>query len=105
MGTQTTQMQQRYSEYKPTGNNAIDLIAEAVGYHKFFKKPIKEFRLSRQYYRLFKVGMEVLGDQIVSDGTMLTFDNIPVMEGLRTQMENIKIVYFPYIKINTVADA
>lgn len=82
-----------YSEYERTGNNALDLVAQAVGHAKYFKLPIESVTLSRRHYALFWAGTEILRKELLPDEHKLTFEKIPVLQGDKRQIDSITVQY------------
>ncbi len=82
-----------YSNYEKTGNNAIDIVAQAVGWAKANRKPIKSVTLSRSQYGLFWAGMEILRQEPFPTEHFLTFEGIPVLRGEPGQFDTITIQY------------
>ncbi|MFX1704585.1 hypothetical protein PV783_11560 [Chitinophaga sp. CC14] len=81
-----------FSDYNRTYNNAIDLVAQAVGYHRKRQNPLKAIILRPAYYDLFRKGVEVLmltskNKQVLKDEEELTMDHIPVRRGSPFQWE------------------
>lgn len=82
-----------YSKYERTGNNALDLVAQAVGHAQYFKLPIESVTLSRRHYALFWAGTEILRKEPLPDEHRLTFENIPVLQGDARQIDSITVQY------------
>lgn len=91
-------MTQRYSQYEVTGNKAIDMVAEAVGYARARNADLVAIRLNPQYFKLFKVGVELMGQQLLTDSTDLFFDGVRIKEGARSQMEPLEFDQLHLIK-------
>jgi len=92
-----------FSEYKRTHNNAIDLVAQAIGYHRKRRSPIKAVILRPSYYDLFRKGVEVLmlsgkDKQVLKDEDQLTFDHVPVVRGTHMQWEPIMFEFYKPVK-------
>jgi hypothetical protein len=84
-----------WSKYDRTGNTAIDLVAQAVGYHRKVRKPIKAVRLKASYYDLFKAGIEVLSKQRFTDvATEMFFDGVKVTRGSNMQFDSLTCEYY-----------
>lgn len=49
-----------FADYEPTGNKAIDLVAQAVGWARKNGRPLKAVILKPSYFDLFRLGLEVL---------------------------------------------
>ena len=89
-----------WSKYDRTGNNAIDLVAQAVGYNRQMKRPIKSVILKASYYDLFKAGLEVLMKKRIEDlSTELTFDGVAIKKGGSMQFDSLRCEFYP-IKLN-----
>lgn len=83
-----------FSDYNRTYNTAIDLVAQAVGYHRKRQSPLKAIVLRPSYYDLFRKGVEVLmltgkDKQVLKDEEELTMDHVPVKRGSALQWEPI----------------
>jgi len=86
-----------WSSYERTGNNAIDLVAQCVGWHRWAKKPLKTIYLSYRYYELFKAGMAVLmakQGKILENFTEFSFDGVKILKGSDYQFDAIKCEYY-----------
>lgn len=87
-----------FSSYQRTYNNAIDLVAECVGYHRGIHAPIKAIHLRPDRYGLFQKGVEVLmrqqGKEYNPDQRM-EFDGVYIENGGRYQIESIRVEFYP----------
>lgn len=83
-----------YSQYDRSYNNAIDLVAQAVGYSHYSGKAIKEIALNPHFYQLFKAGTEALLKKEIDPNTKLVFEGIPVIsDSAVSGFVKIRIVY------------
>lgn len=82
-----------YSKYDRTYNNAIDLVAQAIGYAKTTGKGLRMVVLEPQYYVLFKKGMEVLAKKEYPHETQFTLEGIPVVAGEVKRFERLRLVW------------
>lgn len=87
-----------FSDYDRTGNNAIDLVAQAVGWARKNNRPIKSVSLSPGYFDLFRLGLEVLararGVALELEGIeILEMDGVEVTRGNR-QWEKLVIQWY-----------
>ncbi len=88
-----------FANFERTGNNAIDLVAQAVGWARANHKPIKAVRLSPGYFDLFRLGLEVLarskGVNLELTGLeVLEFDGVNVNRGTGSQFEKLIIDWY-----------
>jgi hypothetical protein len=84
-----------YSTYVRTHNNAIDLVAQAVGYIQTVRRPVRALVLKPMSYELFRAGVEVLMKKKIDPITELTFDGYKVIKGGRAQFESLVIDWLP----------
>lgn len=85
-----------WSKYERTYNNAIDLCAQCIGYHRARMLPLKAITLKPMYYELFKKGLEVLMKKRLEDPfTDLYFDGVLIKKGETRQFENMVCEYYP----------
>jgi hypothetical protein len=95
-----------WSRYEPTGNNAIDLCAQCIGYHRSVNKPLKAIILKASYYDLFRAGVEVLmkrhGKKLDAPAENLTFDEVLIKKGSMLQFDSIICEYhdMPIVGVN-----
>jgi len=87
-----------YADFERTGNNAIDLVAQAVGWARKAKKPIQSVSLSPAYFDLFRLGLEVLarakGQNLELEGhEILEMDGVQITRGNR-QWEKLIIQWY-----------
>lgn len=91
-----------YSRHEPTGNHAIDLVAQAIGYHRAAHRPLKTIYLAHTKWLLFVEGMRVLHHMKRMDfdhHSEFTFEGVFIKEGGRYQIETMK---YEYIKLKSV---
>ena len=90
----TKQAPFNWSKYDRTGNTAIDLVAQAIGYHRQTRKPIKAIKLKATYYDLFKAGIEVIRKQRFEEQELnLFFDGVEIKRGSTAQFDSLKCEY------------
>jgi hypothetical protein len=82
-----------FSQYERTGNNALDLVAQAIGHAQHYKLPVESVTLSRRHYALFWAGTEILRKEPLPDQHRLTFEGIPVLQGEKGQIDSITVQY------------
>lgn len=80
---------QNFTDYARTGNPAIDLVAQAVGWAKRYHKPIKSVTLNRLNYAKFWAGVEILMQAPLPEQHCLEFEGVPVLQGPRGMFESI----------------
>lgn len=84
-----------WSNYQRTGNNAIDIVAQCVGYNRKARKPLKTIILKPTYYSLFKAGLEILMKERIEDvATEMTFDGVKIERGSQSQWDNVICEYY-----------
>lgn len=87
-----------WSRYEPTGNHAIDLCAQVIGWAKRREQAggPKLLRLSLRpmSYRLFLAGLEVLQKKKIDPQTRLQWDGVPIIEGPAKQMESVIMSWY-----------
>lgn len=91
-----------WANYERTGCNAIDLVAQCIGYHRQARKPLKAIILKPTSFDLFRAGMRVLMKRTgvdMEDMTDFTFDGTPVKRGNHMQFDSLKCEYYP-IQLN-----
>lgn len=81
------------SQYERTGNNAIDLVAQAIGHARKFNLPIESVTLSRRHYALFWAGIEILRKEPLPEQHILTFEGVTVKQGDPRQIDSITVQY------------
>ena len=94
---QTKQAPYDWSKYDRTYNNAIDLVAQCVGYHRQSMKPLRAIVLKEAYFHLFKKGLEILMKQQVAkfeEQSKMTFDGVEIKCGSSMQFDSIICEYF-----------
>lgn len=84
-----------YTNYQRTGNNAIDLVAQAAGYARMAGKPAKAFILKPASYDLFRAGLEIIMNKPLDPVFILTFEGVEIKKGGRMQFESLVIDYYP----------
>lgn len=86
-----------YSKYERTYNNAIDIVAQCVGYHRQKGSPLKAIILKPASYMLFKKGIEVL---MAKNGRKneplneMTFDGVLIKEGDARQFDTLVCEFY-----------
>lgn len=86
-----------FSRFDPTYNNAIDLVAECVGYYRGINAPIKTIHLKPMYYELFKRGVEVIMKKkgmAFNPEQPFTFDGVNIENGGRLQIDSIRVEFY-----------
>jgi hypothetical protein len=85
------------SDYERTYNNAIDLVAEALGHaKKISSRVVAAIVLKPTKYKLFVEGMKYITAQQGhewQEGTELTWEGVKVLEGPRGQSDSVKFEY------------
>lgn len=79
-----------WSKFERTYNDAIDLVAQAVGYHRKTMKPLKAIYLKPSYFFLFKTGVQAImkSKKLQFDDTaVLTFDGVDILLGGELQFD------------------
>jgi hypothetical protein len=87
-----------YSNYEKTYNNAIDLVAQAVGWARKNNKPLACVVLKPAYYDLFRKGMELMMKKPLTGFEIFEFDGVNVERGGAAQFESIRLEYYTTIK-------
>lgn len=83
-----------YSKFDRTYNNAIDLVAEAVGHSQASGKALKQIQLAPMFYLLFKKGAEVLARQEFSHETILTWQGVEIVKADRlSEYKKMRLIY------------
>lgn len=84
-----------YSQYERTYNNAIDLVAQCVGYHRLKGSPLRAIVLKPAYYHLFKKGVEVLNKKKKQEPFVeMAFDGVLIKEGNAKQFDSIVCEFY-----------
>lgn len=91
---QTKQEPINWSNYEKTYNTAIDLTAQAIGYHRKANKPLKAIVLKPTSYDLFKAGLNVLAKTEIDPATELYFDGVLIKRGGRMQFDSLICEFF-----------
>lgn len=94
-----SQLQQRpepfdWSNYQRTYNNAIDLVAQCIGYHRKTMKPLKAIILKPAYHDLFRAGLKVLSKKEIDPMAVLYFDGVELKRGNPMQFDSIRCEYY-----------
>lgn len=84
-----------WSKYERTYNNAIDIVAQAIGNFRTKKQPIKAITLNAAKYDLFREGLRVLmkmnGQDLDAQDpdrvAVLLFDGVEIHRGSPLQFE------------------
>lgn len=87
-----------FADYDRTGNNAIDLVAQAIGWARKNNRPIKSISLSPGYFDLFRLGLEVLArakrvNLELEGHEILEMDGVEITRGNR-QWEKLIIQWY-----------
>lgn len=85
-----------WSRFERTYNDAIDLVAQAVGYHRKTMKPLKAIKLKPAYFYLFKTGVQAImrSQKLPFDDTaVLTFDGVDILLGSELQFDSMLFEY------------
>lgn len=87
-----------WSKVEPTGNNAIDLVAQCVGHARATRRPISAIILKPSSHDLFRAGFRVLmakaGEVMTEDpAAILTFDGVEIKRGSVYQFDTLKVEY------------
>lgn len=91
-----------WSNYEKTYNNAIDLVAQCVGYHRKKLMPLKAITLKRAYYELFRMGVQAImkAKGLKFDETAeLTFDGVEIKMGSVMQFDAMLYEYYEMPKL------
>jgi hypothetical protein len=91
----TTNAPHDWGEYQRTYNNAIDLVIQAVGYHKRTMKPLKAIVLKPTSFDLFKSGLDVLSKKKQDTTSQLYFEGIEIKRGKAFQFDTMKFEFYP----------
>lgn len=86
-----------WSNYQRTYNNAIDLVAQCVGYHRAKMKPLKAIILKPTYHDLFRAGLKVLAKKELDPNAELYFDGVLLRRGNAMQFDSIRCEYYPVV--------
>lgn len=82
-----------WSRYEETGNHAIDLCAQVIGWAKRREQAggpkLLKLTLRPMSYRLFLAGLEVIQQKKIDPQTRLQWDGVPIVEGSAKQMETV----------------
>lgn len=94
---------ENYSDYARTGNNAIDLVAQAVGWANKNRKPIVSVTLNRLNYAKYWAGTEILMKRPLPEQHLLTFEGVPILQGSKGQFEALTIQYTTDLKVKPMS--
>lgn len=83
-----------YASYQRTGNNAIDLVAQAAGYIRATGRPVKAYVLKPTSYDLFRAGLEIMMNAPLDPVSVLTWEGVEIRKGGRAQFESLVIEYY-----------
>lgn len=83
-----------YSKYDRTYNNAIDLVAQAIGYAKKSGRALRTIVLEPQTYVLFKKGIEILAKKEFPHEQEFTFEGILVSKGDVKKFERVRLIWW-----------
>ncbi len=85
------------SDYERTCNNAIDLVAEALGHaNKISNRVVAAIVLKPMKYKLFVEGLKfIMARKGVEwqEGTEITWEGIKILEGSRAMFDSIRFEY------------
>ena len=87
-----------WSNYQRTYCNAIDLVAQCVGYHRKTIKPLKAIILKPTSHDLFRAGLKLLMGKVgqrMDDMAPLYFDGVELKRGNAMQFDSIICEYYP----------
>ena len=87
-----------FSNYKTTGNKAIDMCANLIGCARERSMPVKALHLKPIMYEWFKSGVTVLMDKELDSETRLEFDTVNICKGSKFQTKDIVIEYYETAK-------
>lgn len=86
-----------YSKFDRTGNKAIDLTAECIGYYRAMMRPVKSVYLTPRYFDLFVAGMQVLmikAGQAFDPNSEWLFDGVMVKKASPLQFDSIRAEFY-----------
>jgi hypothetical protein len=92
-----------FSQFNRTHNNAIDLVAQAVGWARRNRKPLACVKLKPTYFDLFRKGMEILMKKPLVGYEEFEFDGVKVERGSGLQFDTIRLEYYILNNINAEA--
>ena len=78
---------------KTTGNICMDMIAEALAYHKSKGKKVKVVNLDKMYWNLFRVYMRKQKPDLWFDDDGLQFKNVLIRKGHRFMHERLEVEF------------
>ena len=95
-----------WSKYERTYNNAIDIVAQAIGNFRAKRQPIKAITLNGAKYDLFREGLRVLmrlkgqnlDEQDPDRVAVLFFDGVEIYRGSTMQFETMLYEFYPIVK-------
>ena len=86
-----------YSNFNRTYNDAIDLVAQAVGYHRKAMKPLRAIVLKPAYFFLFQTGIQAIMKQKkmpYDQQAIMTFDGVEIKLGSELQFDGMLFEMF-----------
>lgn len=83
-----------WSRYQRTYNNAIDLVAQCVGYHRAKGLPLKAIWLKPTYHDLFRQGMRLLAKKELDPNAPMYFDGVELKRGSPLQFDSVRCEYY-----------
>jgi hypothetical protein len=83
-----------FSQFNRTYNNAIDMVAQAVGWARQNRKPLACIKLKPTYFDLFRKGMEILMKKPLAGYEEFEFDGVKVERGNGLQFDLLKMEYY-----------
>lgn len=90
--TQPVKEPYNWSRFDRTYNDAIDLVAQAVGYHRKAMKPLKAIKLKPSYFYLFQTGVQAImkhKKMKYDEGAVLMFDGVEITMGSELQFDSM----------------
>jgi hypothetical protein len=83
-----------WSRYQRTYNNAIDLVAQVVGYNRARNFPLKAIYLKPTYHDLFRQGLRVLSKKELDPNAPMYFDGVELKRGSPMQFDSVRCEYY-----------
>ena len=77
------------TDYKATGNKAIDAVASCIMWHRKRRLALKAIYLKPMYYDWFKRGVEILQGRELLEGELLNMDAVNIEKGSTFQSKPI----------------
>lgn len=90
-----------WSNYDRTYNNAIDLVAQCIGYHRSACKPLRAIYLKPASYHLFVAGLRLLmakQGKLFDEKADIFFDGVKILHGNSRQFDTIKCEYYEQVQ-------